>query len=72
MEQEVDNKITEATGVLMLDTITPIIKAIFACNELGELDPENGQVVIAERADLEQPSRRRRGQPPPCFFPIWE
>jgi hypothetical protein len=67
----VDNKITEATGVLMLDTITPIIKAIFGMYELGELDPENGQVAIAERADLEQ-LRKTAGGIHSCFFPIWE
>nr|WP_228384562.1 hypothetical protein [Rhodocyclus gracilis] len=41
------NNYYDMTGVLVLDKVTPVIKALFGEFELDENDPGNGQAYIA-------------------------
>ncbi len=45
------NNYYEGTGVLLLDRVTPVIKALFGALELDEGHPGNGQAYIAQIAE---------------------
>jgi hypothetical protein len=49
------NNYYEATGVLVLDRVTPIIKALFGAFALDESCPGNGQAYIAQIAETNNP-----------------
>ncbi|AYN19582.1 hypothetical protein [Alcaligenes aquatilis] len=49
------NNYYEATGVLMLDQITPVIKALFSTFALDESYPCHGQAYIARTAETSDP-----------------
>ena len=44
------NNYYEATGVLVLDRVTPVIQALFSAFALDESHPGNGQAYIAQIA----------------------
>ena len=46
----------DATGVLVLDKITPVIDALFGGFRLDESDPGEGEVYIARIAEENDPS----------------
>ena len=45
------NNYYEATGVLVLDRVTPVIQALFGAFALDESHPGNGQAYIAQIAE---------------------
>ncbi|MDE3022622.1 MAG: hypothetical protein KGI54_12310 [Pseudomonadota bacterium] len=49
------NSIFEATGLLMLNKVTPVIKAFFGCFNLDENYPDNGKFYIAESSETASP-----------------
>lgn len=49
------NNYYDATGVLMLDRVTPVIKALFGAFALDENYPGNGQAYIAQIAEATDP-----------------
>lgn len=49
------NNYYEGTGVLMLDRVTPVIKALFGGFALDENYPGNGQAYIAQIAETHNP-----------------
>ncbi|HBP0979070.1 hypothetical protein QRD40_05115 [Comamonas sp. Y6] len=49
------NNYYEGTGVLMLDRVTPIIKALFSGFKLDENYPGNGQAYIAQISETNNP-----------------
>ncbi|GAD24662.1 hypothetical protein [Acidovorax sp. MR-S7] len=53
------NNYYEGTGVLLLDRVTPVIKALFGAFALDENYPGEGQAYIAHMADADTPTWRR-------------
>ncbi|HHN2017389.1 MULTISPECIES: hypothetical protein [Pseudomonadota] len=49
------NNYYEGTGVLVLDRVTPVIKALFGAFALDENHPGNGQAYIAQIAETNDP-----------------
>jgi hypothetical protein len=49
------NNYCDATGVLMLDRVTPVIKALFGAFNLDETYPGNGQAYIARISESNNP-----------------
>lgn len=49
------NNYYEGTGVLVLDRVTPVIKALFDAFALDENHPGNGQAYIAQIAETNDP-----------------
>ena len=49
------NNYYEGTGVLVLDHVTPVIKALFGTFALDESHPGNGQAYIALIAETNDP-----------------
>jgi len=49
------NNYYEATGVLVLDRVTPVIQALFGAFALDESHPGNGQAYIAQIAETTNP-----------------
>ena len=49
------NNYYEGTGVLVLDHVTPVIKALFGAFRLDEHHPSNGQAYIAQIAETNNP-----------------
>lgn len=49
------NNYYEATGVLVLDRVTPVIQALFGAFALDESHPGNGQAYIAQIAETNDP-----------------
>ncbi|EPE4132415.1 hypothetical protein R5030_23055 [Pseudomonas aeruginosa] len=49
------NNYYEGTGVLVLDRVTPVIKALFGVFALDENHPGNGQAYIAQIAETNDP-----------------
>ena len=49
------NNYYEATGVLVLDRVTPVIQALFGTFALDESHPGNGQAYIAQIAETTNP-----------------
>ncbi|MCO2496577.1 hypothetical protein FA334_11190 [Pseudomonas aeruginosa] len=49
------NNYYEGTGVLVLDHVTPVIKALFGAFALDENHPGNGQAYIAQIAETNDP-----------------
>lgn len=49
------NNYYEATGVLVLDRVTPVIQALFGAFALDESHPGNGQAYIAQIAETNNP-----------------
>jgi len=49
------NNYYEGTGVLVLDRVTPVIKALFGAFRLDEHCPGNGQAYIAQIAETNDP-----------------
>lgn len=50
------NNYYEATGVLVLDRVTPVIQALFGAFALDESHPGNGQAYIAQIAEMLTPT----------------
>jgi len=49
------NNYYEGTGVLVLDRVTPVIKALFGAFALDERYPDNGQAYITQIAETNDP-----------------
>ncbi|BGD46986.1 TPA: hypothetical protein ACSQFP_003713 [Pseudomonas aeruginosa] len=49
------NNYYEGTGVLVLNRVTPVIKALFGAFALDENHPGNGQAYIAQIAETNDP-----------------
>ena len=58
------NNYYEATGVLVLDRVTPVIQALFGAFALDESHPGNGQAYIAQIAETTNPAMAGRARWP--------